>query len=178
MINDCESTKNLGKIRSISTLVRVLALIGVMLFVAVELSGQLSVEFSNKAATSFETGNVSRSVTGILSRLPYQFSVIGAFYWVFQLFGGFRNGDIFTAFSVRAFRLLSVCVISIGVNSLLSGVYKGVLDLTLSGGQTVHFDIELNGMDLLMVGFGLFLYSVALVQREAKTRTEDLKLIF
>lgn len=155
-----------------------MALLGVTLFVVVEASGQLSVEFSNKAATNFERGHVSRSVTDIVSRLPYQLSVIGAFYWVLQLFGGFRNGDIFTDFSVRAFRLLAVCVILIGVNSLLSGFYKGVLDMIFSGGQTVNFDIGLNGTDLLMVGFGLLLYAVALVQREAKTRTEDLKLIF
>ena len=178
MINDCESTQNLEKIRNISTLVRILVVIGTMLFVVVEMLGQVSVEFSNKAPTSFESGTTSRSISYILSRLPYQLSVLGSFYWAFQLFGGFRKGDIFTGFSVKAFRLLSVCVILIGVNSLLFGIYKGVLDLIFSGGQTVHFDIGLDGHEFLMVGFGLFLYAIALVQREAKMRTEDLKLIF
>jgi len=178
MINDCESRKNLKKIGYISAIVRILALIGFILFLGVELFGQISVEFSNKADTNFETGTVSRSASDILSRLPFQLSVVAAFYWTFQLFGGFRKGDIFTDFSVKAFRLLAISVLLIGINKMLLGIYKWGLETLLNFGQTADLDINVYSADVLMIGFGLFLYAIALVQREAKTRTDDLKLIF
>lgn len=178
MINDTESTKNLAKIKSISTVVRILALIGLILFIIVQVPGEVSVGASNDAAMSIDINNVPRSLTDILAKLPSQLSVIGAFYWVFRLFGVFRNGDIFTDSSVRASKLLAISVILIGVNSLLFGLYKWGLEMILNGGQTVDLNIDLYGTHFLMVGFGLLLYAVALVQREAKTRTEDLKLIF
>ena len=178
MINNHESSDNLLKIVRISRFVRAVALLGFIIFIVSLLRGGLSLTLSTDAAPELESGIVGYNLQDMIARIPFILSVVGAFYWLDRLFKCFQHGEIFTVLSVKAFKFLSIFIIAIGMNSVLIGLYGGLIGLTALGGSKVWFDINITEASLLWIGLGLVLYALALIQQEAKRQTEDMRLIF
>ena len=157
---------------------RSIGYLGAALFLLTELTGGISLQLHGNAPSTFEIGVDERSWSERLARLPFQICVVAGFYWLIRLFGYFKKGEIFTERTAGTLKLLSLFVVLIGVNRFLQGVYSGLIELAFTSGENVNFDVDIFGVDLLIIGFGLLLYAFSLVQYEAKTQTDDLRLIF
>ena len=176
MINS-EFNRNLNSIRRISRIVQAVALMAMGLFTVMMLAGDVSVDVSNNVPIEFKMELPARLLDHI-AQLPYRLSALAALYFLFRLFGLFAKGDIFTQETVKNFRRLSLAVIAVGLNKIGTGVYVFLFSTFLSNSTSSDLYVDVTGGSLVALIMGLMLYAFALVQQEAKTQTEDLRLIF
>jgi len=176
MIN-IESNRNLSSIRRIARIVQAIALMAMGLFTVMMFMGDVSITVSNNVPAEFKMDLPTRPLEHI-ARLPYLLSALAALYFLFHLFGLFAKGDIFTEGTVKNIRRLSLAVVAIGINKIGTGLYTVMFSIFLPNPTSLDLYVDVTGGALVALLMGLLLYAFALVQQEAKTQTEDLKLIF
>ncbi|WP_298917805.1 DUF2975 domain-containing protein [uncultured Algimonas sp.] len=176
MIPDPQSSENTRSIRIVARAVQGVAILAICIFILITVVGDISIALSDTEAAAIDASTFG-GAKDRLTYLPYHLSALAAFVFLFRLFGHFAHGRIFTRHTVADLRCLSLSVAASGLNKIGVGVYAAGLEV-LDAKPDVALTINVTGGALMAVFAGLLLYALALVLKEAKMQTEDLRLIF
>lgn len=175
-----KQTINIQRILRVSTIIKWLCILALIVFGASAIFGGLSLHLSSDAAPTFLTGSQSFAQPLLLrlAALPYQLSICAVLICVVGMFDQYARGNIFTNQSVLWFRWFAFATLAAAILNALQGVFEALLRLIVEPQREVLVDVDLGTSDILFFGIAIILLAVASIQKEAQHKLDELRLIF